>query len=168
MVEIALVTLGQLAHIRGQYEQAKRLCGQSLDICQEVGSQWGVSFALYHLGKAHYALGEYAKARERFYRSLQVAVGIATMPLVAYVAIGVAVMLAHTGEHRRAHSLLSALLRYPRSNYETKKEAERLRQELRATLPAAEWDSEATDLDLIVAELLYEFDKSPISGPTGA
>ncbi|MBN1283816.1 MAG: tetratricopeptide repeat protein [Anaerolineae bacterium] len=152
------VNLGRVAYAKGEYEEAKRLCLRSLAVCRRFGMPWSTSFTLYHLGRACYALGEYHEAQEHFIEAFKIAVDIQVIPLVAYVMIGMAVVLIHAGKNRQARAVLAAILNHPVSNRETKDEAECLLNRLEpepASLPGER--EAAADLEAMASALVDEF-----------
>lgn len=158
-VEIALVNLGRIANATGHYEEGQQRCLASLEICRELEITWGVCFALHHLGAAHYGLGDFGTAKENFYEALRIAHDIQSKPLIVYVLVGVAKMLVHEHHREKAVAVLVVVINHPRSNKETRDEAEHLLAQLKADLHPVDFDKaqangQALLLDDAVALLL--------------
>lgn len=70
---VALDNLALIAVRRGRFEEAVRLCSESLDIHRSVGSTVLASFALHLLGLAHAGLGDHARGESCLRRSIRLA-----------------------------------------------------------------------------------------------
>ncbi|TWP45589.1 tetratricopeptide repeat protein [Lentzea tibetensis] len=70
---VALDNLALIAVRRGRFDDAVRLCTESLDIHRSVGSSVLASFALHLLGVAHAGLGDRARGEACLRRSIRLA-----------------------------------------------------------------------------------------------
>lgn len=67
---LPLVTLGIVAHIRGDYTRSQQLLQESLAIHRTAGDQWGEGWSLGNLGIVAYMLGEYQQAYDLISKAL--------------------------------------------------------------------------------------------------
>lgn len=58
MLADSLVSMAQALHVQGEFERAHQLANQGLALSQQIGSEWGQSFALSVLGTLHLEWGE--------------------------------------------------------------------------------------------------------------
>jgi tetratricopeptide (TPR) repeat protein len=68
----SLHELGILAYLQGEYEQARILYQQSLEIFERLGDQSGRAMALHTLGMIAQNLGEYEQARNLYLQNLEI------------------------------------------------------------------------------------------------
>ena len=66
-----LMLLGEIAHHRGNFEEALAYHQEGLAVSEEIGSPYRVGFSLDHIGQSYVVLGEYEKAVEYLQRSLE-------------------------------------------------------------------------------------------------
>ncbi|MFL5653956.1 MAG: CHAT domain-containing protein [Ktedonobacteraceae bacterium] len=64
--------LGNIAYLQGEYEEARRLYAQSLEIEERLGDQGGRASTLHALGTIAQQQGEYEEARRLYAQSLEI------------------------------------------------------------------------------------------------
>lgn len=133
---LALNHLGKIAALEDDYAEARRLYQESLAIYQQVNDRGGLATSLYGLGTVAARLGEHPAARQFFQQALQVAAEIQFVPLTLSILIGVAELLAQTGEERRGLELLALAYHHPASDRETRDQARRGLDHYETLLPA--------------------------------
>ena len=67
-----LYQLGSIAYLQGDYAEAQRLYGQSLEIKERLSDQGGQARILHQLGIIAQAQGDYAEARQLYGQSLEI------------------------------------------------------------------------------------------------
>jgi predicted ATPase/DNA-binding SARP family transcriptional activator len=70
-VAFALFSMSVVLRGDGQYEEAQRLCQESLEIYQGIDDHPGVAMALKHLGIIQGALGQFEQAQQRLHGALR-------------------------------------------------------------------------------------------------
>ncbi len=132
-------TLGELGHVT-VYEQdfntAKRLAQDSLSLCRELEYQAGLIEPYTVLGEAGLGLGDFRAAAQYFDHALQVAVEVWEPSYALHALVGVAQLLAATGEKVRACEVATLILHHPASWQWSKNRVAPLAAELEAELPA--------------------------------
>jgi tetratricopeptide (TPR) repeat protein len=71
-LDISLANLGSLYEAQGEYEQAKQLYSESLDILQEQGNYADAIARLDDLARIHHAQGHYEEALELYKQALEI------------------------------------------------------------------------------------------------
>lgn len=163
---ISLGNLGDVACQYGEYDRAADLLQESLAIKKELGDRFSLIYSLSHLGKVAHRIGRVRKAKEWYDQALQIACDIGATAFVSDVLIGVADLLATTGDTERAVELVQAALNHTGGDQEVKGAADKLLVELEAELPshvvaACRQQGDAKSLETVVAEVL---DKKQLSG----
>jgi tetratricopeptide (TPR) repeat protein len=69
---LSLHQLGMIAQDQGDYEMARRLYEQSLEIRRQLGDQAGMAFSLGQLGVLAQDQGDHATARRLYEQSLKI------------------------------------------------------------------------------------------------
>ena len=162
-VTIPLNNLGYATHRLGEHAAAKRLYEECLVIQRTIGDRWGIANSLNNLGIVALALEEDLEAKAYLCEGLKTAMEIQAVPVAFGGVIGMAKLLAKTGQRERAVELLACVSHHPAIDKETQDEAEQLLAPLKSELPrqvmeAAQRRGRARRLEEAVEELL--------SGPT--
>lgn len=162
-ITIPLNNLGYATHRLGEHAEAKRLYDECLAIQRTIGDRWGMANSLNNLGNVALALEEDQEAKAYLHEGLKTAMEIQAAPVAFGGVVGMAKLLAKTGQRERAVELLTCVFYHPAIDKETQDEAQQLLAPLRSELPpqvmeAAQRRGRATSLEAVVAELL--------SGPT--
>jgi tetratricopeptide (TPR) repeat protein len=71
-VSSSLHQLGNLAEDTGDYDEARKLYQQSLEIDQQLGDKSGVSSSLHQMGMLAQDTGDYDEARKLYRQSLEI------------------------------------------------------------------------------------------------
>ena len=163
---ISLGNLGDVACRYNEYDRATDLLQESLAIKKELGDRFSLIYSLSHLGKVAHRIGRVRKAKEWYDQALQIACDIGATAFVSDVLIGVADLLATTGDTERAMELVQAALNHTGGDQEVKGAADKLLVDLEAELPphvvaACRQQGDAKSLETVVAEVL---DKKQLSG----
>jgi hypothetical protein len=153
------IRYGDLALQRGEYSVAEAHFGHDLAWFEEHQAFWGLITGLDGLGCVASHRGELLVARERFGRALAVALACKANPLANYVAAGVALVVARSGDPARAVELLARA----RSDSATERRTHSQRidpllAELEPSLPPDEFAAaldrgKSLDLDALAEEL---------------
>lgn len=145
----------------GYPQRAKELALEALTQMDKYDNVWSKAAARYALGEALIALGEYEAARGYLIDSVMLARQVQAVMQMLRHLVGVARLLAHTGDTARALELLAFIMVHPVSWQETKDWAGRLFEELTAELTpesvdAARERAKSLTLDEIVTRILPE------------
>ena len=151
--------LGILAEVRGEHQQAVDMFHKSLDTFNELGASWWVARVLADMSRSVFALGNQTEARRVWRESLRIATEIHATPVVLEALASFASLLAEPDDREQALELLLIVLNHPASLQETKNRAARLRAELEAQLPSAQFAEiqarvREKTFDVVVEDLL--------------
>jgi predicted ATPase len=156
----ALIQLGRTSAAMQQTSEAKQLFLEGLASARETGHWWGILIALIELGNVTTARGEYDEAREYFHEALTKA---NAAPFALDALLGMAELLARTGERNAAVRLLAFTARQPALHCSAQDKAEHLVQTLfdaRDSAAARAWQ-EGKSLTLAEA-IAYALKKSAL------
>jgi predicted ATPase/DNA-binding SARP family transcriptional activator len=153
-----LLYLSRMALVTGDADKAKQLAQESLTLSEVTTSPVEHSTALYHLGEATCELGDFSAAYEYLLESIKMAINLGVLGRTVCYLVGVARLLAKTGEPERAVELLAFVLYHPASWQKTKDRAGHLYAKLSAELPsttviAAEERGKRYQLEEVVAQI---------------
>jgi predicted ATPase/DNA-binding SARP family transcriptional activator len=132
-----LLYLSRMVLMTGDAVKARRLAQESLALAEAAASPMEHSTALYHLGEASCELGDFSAAYEYLLKSIEMAVKLGVLGRTVRYLVGVAGLLAKTGEAEKSVALLAFVLSHPASWQETNNWAGRLYRRLSAELPSA-------------------------------
>jgi eukaryotic-like serine/threonine-protein kinase len=143
----------------GQYEQAKQLYQESLDLLQKVDYRWGVAAALNELGNVSFLLEDYEGSQACFVEALKTAMGIRALPVAMASITGIASLLANAGQPEWALGLAAFVVNHSLTDRQTVYRAEQMAYELKSALSVqgaaeAEEKGKAANLNDIVKDLL--------------
>jgi tetratricopeptide (TPR) repeat protein len=166
-VGFALIVLGWGALVRKAHTEAQTLFQESADVCQSVGHQDMLGWALAFLGYADRELGQIAQAREHLHQALQIAADIQSFSGLLFTLSGIALLLVSLGHEERAIELYGLASCHP-AVANSRWFADVVGQPIAAVaaeLPpdavaAAEERGRARDLEATVAELLAELEEN--------
>jgi tetratricopeptide (TPR) repeat protein len=155
----ARLYLSRIAFINGDLYEARRLAEESLVALEVSTNLWGQSAAHYYLGEALSGLGDYSGAHRHLYEAVAIAARIKSTIQIPRHLVGIARLLAQTGEPERAVELLAFIIQCPASWQETRDWAQRLLSELISELPpdravAAQERGQKLRLDDVLAEVI--------------
>jgi hypothetical protein len=143
----------------GDYGTAEEYAHRSLEAFREIGSLWGVTVVLGDLVPIYLEQEQPQRAREALCKGLAIAQKIQAVPRILSLLIGAAQWAMQAGQFRQAARWAGLVFAHPATEQDYRDEAERLRQELTAALPAGEfataWEQGPTlDLDIVVTEVV--------------
>jgi tetratricopeptide (TPR) repeat protein len=102
---VVLLRLAGIRRILGDYDEARRLYQQSLEIAQELGDKSGVSKSLNQLGMLAYLTGDYAEARQLYQQSLEIAQELGDKSGVSKSLHRLGILAKYTGDYSEARQL---------------------------------------------------------------
>jgi tetratricopeptide (TPR) repeat protein len=128
-----LGNLGCVAYHRGEYQQAEQRLQQALELWAQIGHEPYSAWVLCQLGYVMAAVDSdrKAEARQYFSQALQLSVRHRLAPFALDAFVGIAGLLACTGEKQYATHLLALAEQDAASAYETTEKARSLRNELK-------------------------------------
>ncbi|HEX6383212.1 MAG TPA: tetratricopeptide repeat protein, partial [Anaerolineae bacterium] len=127
--------LGDLAHARGDYQEAQRQFRLSLELAQQMRHSWAESYAAAGLSRALLASGQPEAAREPLLTALQIARQTADTGLILLILARIADWCAATGGYERAVALAALVVNHHASWNETKAQAKVVLTAASARLP---------------------------------
>lgn len=153
--------MGDVAFALGAWVQARRFHEEGLEISKGMDNPWGKSSSLKGLGRVACALGKYEEADSYFREALELATQIKRVMAEADILVETAQLLAQKDEPRRAVELLTVVVENHATEKDSRDKAEVLLAELRAKLPAEEFEAaiqngKAGDFEEVVNEILKE------------
>jgi predicted ATPase len=98
--------LGMLAQATGDYDEARNLYHQSLEILQELGDKSGVSRSLHQQGNLAYLTGDYDEARNLYQQSLEILQELGDKSGIALSQAQLALLEEKTGNVKAALHLI--------------------------------------------------------------
>jgi predicted ATPase/Tfp pilus assembly protein PilF len=152
----AMLNLGDIAMLQGNYREAERRFQDSLAAFQARRVDWGVINTLDNLGQLACHEQRHRDARNYFERALELGRSARRLPLVVNAIVGLARLHAEQGDPERALELCSWASVQPALHYQTRtRRVDPLLQELGARLhervrDAARERSRNLDLDAVV------------------
>lgn len=126
----------RIAFATGNPQRALDLARQSFEATNQYDNLWTKAAARYYLGEALIALGDAGAARGYLVESVQMAAQAKSVIQRLRHLVGIARLLARTGDAARALELLAFIMSHPAAWQETRNWATRLFDELAAELPA--------------------------------
>jgi tetratricopeptide (TPR) repeat protein len=155
----ALNHLGQVAQALGDRHEARYLFEESLSIFRETGNRWDLARVHNHLGAIASEEARYAEARRHYETALALATEAQATPDALHAVIGLAGVLAATGQPATALELCLQCLAHPAAGNDARGRALRLRADLETQLSAGEIDAiraraEGRSFGATVTELL--------------
>ncbi|MBZ0299280.1 MAG: tetratricopeptide repeat protein, partial [Anaerolineae bacterium] len=134
----ALIHLGKAAQALDDRAEARHHYRNSLEIAEQVGSPWLKSVALRQLGKSLLSVGDVEESLRHLQDSLRTAIEIQAIPLAVDALAGVAEYYAAHQQGEQAVSLAAFLLSQPYSEFETRRDADRVIARFEPDFPAVE------------------------------
>jgi len=156
----AVMNLGDIAMLRGQYRDAERYFQEGLAAFQARRVDWGVINTLENLGHLACQERRHAQAQQYFERALQLALHGRRFPLVVNLIASFARYHSEQGDPQRAGELLGWVQHHPALHHQTRARSIEplltgLAQQLpRASLDAALARGRALELEAAVQEAL--------------
>lgn len=138
----SLINLGRVYYLTGDLKTGKQHCQTGLEICRDLGDRWGIAAALINLGDIACRLESFQESRAYFKEALHIVTGLKSEPLAIEILVGMAALLADTGNEEVALELLMPVLNHPPDDKEIRERANHLRDRLEKSL------SQATFLDI--------------------
>jgi tetratricopeptide (TPR) repeat protein len=153
----ALTYLGLLAVAQGDLNRAESLIRQCAAIFLEDSDQLLHASNLAELGYILSERGDFSE-RQVFQDALQTAIRSQALPVALYALAGLASLYAQESSIEKALQLAMYIWQQPASNYQTRKNAEKLCSELASQLTSPQLEAvrsraQSTSLDAIVYQL---------------
>ncbi|MBE7556168.1 MAG: helix-turn-helix domain-containing protein [Anaerolineales bacterium] len=151
--------LGLAALAQKKIPEAETFINYSLDVFNEFVTGWDIVLSLVYLGEIKAAAGDLLEARRIFLEALPLALEVQATPLALDALVGLAYLMAWTGQAEQALELSICVSCHPASTQEARDRAEQLGVELEAQLTAQQFEIAQTrvqtkSLDVTVRELL--------------
>lgn len=137
----AVYYLGDIALTLRNYEDARRRYNDALLIYREFDHRTGIILALGGLGDVEAAAVSYAAARRLFHEAFTLASDVRDTPLTLWILAGIAALLALEGEDERSLELLGLIFSHPATSQEARDKAKGVLVDLRARLPAEQYNA---------------------------
>ena len=111
----AIVFLGTVTSVMGDFDEGDRLLQQGLAMKQELDDSWGSAFCLRQIGLSAYYRGDYTKAQQTLQRSLEISQTIGNAWAIAASLSQKGVVAYYEGRYQRAEQDLSEALERSRT-----------------------------------------------------
>ena len=111
----AIVFLGTVTSVMGDFEEGDRLLQQGLGIKQKLADSWGSAFCLRQIGLSAYYRGDYTKAQKALQQSLEISQTIGNTWSIAASLSQLGVVAYYEGRYERAEQYLSEALELSRT-----------------------------------------------------
>ena len=164
---LALINLGNLALKEQAFVEAEERYQRSRTIYQDINDKGGLAAANWGSGIVSYEQGDYFLSQDYFRQALQLAVEIDYRPVLFGSLVNIAELLWKMGQRERPLTLLAFTAHHPATDHETQSKAKtRLRNDYQKMVSpqlfaAATAKGEASDLDTLTADLLYQLSLPP-------
>jgi tetratricopeptide (TPR) repeat protein len=103
----AIVFLGTVTSVMGDFEEGDRLLQQGLAMKQKLDDSWGSAFCLRQIGLSTYYRGDYTKAQQALQRSLEISQAIGNTWSIAASLSQMGVVAYFEGRYERAEQYLA-------------------------------------------------------------
>jgi predicted ATPase/DNA-binding CsgD family transcriptional regulator len=143
-VAASLINLGRVYYLTDDLEKGKQSCQIGLEVSRELGDPWGTAASLINLGDITCKMEHFQESRAYFREALQIVTVLHSEPLEIEILVGMATLLADTGNEETALDLLTPILHHPPDDKEIRERAIQLRDRLEESL------SEETVIDIQV------------------
>ena len=164
---LALINLGNLALKEQAFVEAEERYQRSRTIYQDINDKGGLAAANWGSGIVSYEQGDYLLSQDYFRQALQLAVEIDYRPVLFGSLVNIAELLWKMGQRERPLTLLAFTAHHPATDHETQSKAKtRLTNDYQKMVSpqlfaAATAKGEASDLDTLTADLLYQLSLPP-------
>ncbi len=118
----------------GEYERARELFQESLEIVRQADYTWGIAVALNDLGSISQMMEDYDGATGYFREALKTAMAIRALPVAFSSIIGLASIMAHMGDKEGAAELAALTLANLATDRQTADRAQSIMDELSSEL----------------------------------
>jgi predicted ATPase/class 3 adenylate cyclase len=146
-IATSTMNLGVLDMEAGRYEEARRYFQRSLSLFRDLGDPWTIAAALANLGQLALFEEQWPEAREYLREALQVALDGHVTQIALDVLVGIAQLIAASGNANFALNLLAYVLDHPQTDRaETAVQAERVRARLQKAQPRSN-QTPASEID---------------------
>jgi len=143
-----LNNLGFIAEALGEFDQARRLYEDGMDLYEQIGYRWGAANTRVNIANVTAALGDPGEAERQLAIALRAALDLKAIPLVVEALVGVAQLWADVDRLVMAQAVLGVALRRTEADVETRLKAERLAAELAERMPQQLGDRTWAELPL--------------------
>jgi DNA-binding CsgD family transcriptional regulator len=164
---LALINLGNLALKEQAFAEAEECYQRSRTIYQDINDKGGLAAANWGSGIVSYEQGDFLLSQGYFRQALQLAVEIDYRPVLFGSLVNIAELLWTMGQRKRPLTLLAFTAHHPATDHETQSKAKtRLTNDYKKMVSpqlfaAATAKGEASDLDMLTADLLYQLSLPP-------
>jgi DNA-binding CsgD family transcriptional regulator len=164
---LALINLGNLALKEQAFVEAEERYQRSRTIYQDINDKGGLAAANWGSGIVSYEQGDYLLSQDYFRQALQLAVEIDYRPVLFGSLVNIAELLWKMGQRERPLTLLAFTAHHLATDHETQSKAKtRLTNDYQKMVSpqlfaAATAKGEASDLDTLTADLLYQLSLPP-------
>jgi DNA-binding NarL/FixJ family response regulator len=164
---LALINLGNLAIKEQAFVEAEERYQRSRTIYQDINDKGGLAAANWGSGIVSYEQGDYLLSQDYFRQALQLAVEIDYRPVLFGSLVDIAELLWEMGQRERPLTLLAFTAHHPATDHETQSKAKiRLTNDYQELVSpqlfaAATAKGEASNLDTLTADLLYQLSLPP-------
>jgi tetratricopeptide (TPR) repeat protein len=118
-IAVAKLNFGDLALLRGEFDEARGLLEESLSCFEAVRETWGIVLARDGLGYLACRTERHAAARSHLRAALVAALDARLFPYIANILAGVALLHVDTGQTDRALQLLGLVQHHPATERHT-------------------------------------------------
>ncbi len=164
---LALINLGNLAIKERSYPEAEAQFRRSRAIFQDINDKGGEAAANWGLGVVFCEQGDYPLTQDYFQQALQLAVEIDYRPVLFGLLVDIAELLWKMEQREQPLTILAFTAHHPTTDHETQIKAITLltndyqKMVSPDLFAAATAKGEASDLNLITADLLYQLSLAP-------
>jgi predicted ATPase/DNA-binding NarL/FixJ family response regulator len=163
---LALINLGNLSFKERDLAVAEDQFQRSRTIYQDINDKGGLAAAHWGLGRVACEQDDFARAQGSYREALQLAVDIDYRPVLFGLLVNIAELWWKMGQQERPLTLLAYTIHNPKTDHETRKKAETLRDVYRKRvspnlLATATAIGEASNLAALAADLLHQLSLPP-------
>jgi tetratricopeptide (TPR) repeat protein len=133
---VSLNNLGGVACTLGEYEEAKKVLEESLEIFTELGTRREQAYPLSILGRIARDLGDFGESLTYYQKALEVCMETQNVSKALDVLTEVALLLSKRGEKEQSVELVALVIHHAAAQKKTQCDAESILAELEAELPS--------------------------------
>jgi predicted ATPase/transcriptional regulator with XRE-family HTH domain len=111
----AIVFLGTVTSVMGDFEEGNRLLQQGLVMKQKLNDSWGSAFCLRQIGLSAYYQGDYAKAQQALQRSLEISQTIGNTWSIAASLSQMGMVAYYEGRYEKSEQYFTGALELSRT-----------------------------------------------------
>jgi tetratricopeptide (TPR) repeat protein len=121
-------------YLTNDLDAGKQRCQIGLEISKDLGDPWGIAASLINLGDIACKMEKFQDSKAFFKEASHFVIELHSEPLEIEILVGMATLLAETGNEESALELLSPILRHPPDDKEIRERVNKLLDKLASSL----------------------------------